>query len=95
MQNTIYQRTRDRKNNPKGVLVAKKIRGSVRIGWSLANFKAGDKFNLQEGLKVAEARATGGEGEPIPNSIQDDYSDFVNRSVRYFFKGKSVRVIPA
>ena len=95
MQNIIYQRTRDRHNNPKGVLVAKKLsNGTIGISYSLTNTKAGDKFSLKEGLAIATARAVHGSPVEIPNSIQNDYSDFVNRSVRYFAKGKAVRIIP-
>lgn len=93
--NTIYQRTRDRKNNPKGVLVAKKIRGTVKFGWSLTNFKAGDKFNLEAGLKVATNRAEKSDSVEIPASIQNDYVNMVTRGCRYFFKGRSVKVVPA
>ena len=62
MENIIYQRTRDRKNNPNGVVIAMKLKNGkgVKFGWSKANFKAGDKFNLQEGLRLATQRAIKG-----------------------------------
>ena len=95
MQNLIYQRTRDRQNQPKGVLVAKKMKnGNIGIGYSLTNTKAGDKFDLKEGLAIATARAVHGCPIDIPNSLTNDYSDFVNRSVRYFCKSKAVNIVP-
>jgi len=94
-QDIIYQRTRDRQGNPKGVLVAKKLKnGTVGISYSLTNTKAGDKFSLKEGLAIATARAVHGCPETIPQSIQNDYSDFTNRAKRYFFKNKAVKLVP-
>jgi hypothetical protein len=95
MTNLIYQRVRDRKNQPKGILVAKKTRsGTVKIGYSLTNFKAGDKFDLQAGLNLAINRADKGTTTEVPNSIRNDYLDMVNRACRYFFKNGSVKVVP-
>ena len=95
MENIIYQRTRDRQGNPKGVLVAKKLKnGTVGISYSLTNTKAGDKFSMEEGLAIATARAVHGSPEQIPQSIQNDYSDFTNRAKRYFFKTTAVKLVP-
>jgi hypothetical protein len=94
METTIYQRTRDRKNNPNGVVVATKYRGGVRFGWSKTNTKAGDKFDLAKGREIALERAFNNDVTPVPHSIANDYTDMVNRSVRYFFKGQSVKVVP-
>jgi len=95
MEKLIYQRTRDRKGNPKGVLVAKKLKnGTISISYSLTNFKAGDKFNLKEGLAIATARAVHGSPIEVPNSIHNDYSDFVNRSKRYFYPNQTVKIVP-
>ena len=94
-ENIIYQRTRDRRGNPKGVLVAKKLKnGTVGISYSLTNTKAGDKFSLAEGLAIATARAIHGSPTEIPNSIHNAYSDFTNRASRYFFKGQAVKLVP-
>jgi hypothetical protein len=39
---------------PCGVVVAvKSPRGPIKVGWSKCNFKAGDKFNKEIGLKTA------------------------------------------
>ena len=95
MEKLIYQRTRDRKHQPNGVVLAVKHRNGIRFGWSKANSKAGDKFDLKAGVELATERALNGCTVPIPNSIQNDYTDMVNRGCRYFFKGKSVKIIPA
>lgn len=96
MENIIYQRTRDRHNNPNGIVIAMKLKNGkgVKFGWSKTNTKAGDVFNKAEGLRLATQRAIKGSEKPIPQSIQNDYSDMVNRGVRYFFKGQSVKVVP-
>lgn len=94
-QNIIYARTRDRHNNPNGIVCALKTkRGTIKFGWSKNNLKAGDVFNMEEGLKLAKQRAIEGCKEAIPQSIHNDYTDIVNRSVRYFCKMKSVKVVP-
>lgn len=94
--NIIYARTRDRQNTPNGIVVAMKTkRGTIKFGWAKCNVKAGDSFNMEEGLKIAKQRAIEGSNEPIPQSIHNDYTDIVNRSVRYFCKMKSVKVVPA
>lgn len=96
MNNELYQRTRNRNNQPNGVLFARKMKnGHVKIGWSMCKFKAGDKFDLEYGLNLASTRAILSANPPIPNSIQSIYNKFVDRSVRYFFKGKNVIVKPA
>jgi hypothetical protein len=93
--NIIYARTRDKKNTPNGIVVAIKTkRGTVRFGWSLTNFKAGDKFNLTEGLAIATKRANEGSNEPIPQSIHNNYTDIINRGTRYFCKQRAVKVVP-
>jgi hypothetical protein len=93
--NIIYARTRDRKNNPNGIVVALKTkRGQIRFGWSLNNTKAGDVFDMEQGLEIAKKRAIEGSKESIPQSIHNNYTDMVNRGVRYFAKSKSVKVVP-
>ena len=93
--NIIYARTRDKKNNPNGVVVAIRTkRGIVKFGWSLNNSKAGDVFDMEKGLEMAKQRAIDGSNEAIPQSIHNNYTDIVNRSVRYFCKMKSVKVVP-
>lgn len=95
METTIYQRTRDRKNQPNGLVIATKTkRGSVKFGWSKTNLKAGDKFDLKTGLDIATKRAIDGDATEVPHSIANDYTNMVNRGVRYFFRHKAVRVIP-
>jgi hypothetical protein len=94
-QDIIYARTRDRHNNPNGIVCALKTkRGTIKVGWSKCNFKAGDVFNMEDGLKRAKQRAIEGCKETIPQSIHNDYTDIVNRSVRYFFKQRAVKVVP-
>ena len=93
--NIIYARTRDRQNNPNGIVCAIKTkRGQIRFGWSKCNVKAGDVFDMEKGLADAKKRAIEGSKETIPQSIHNNYTDMVNRGVRYFAKSKSVKVVP-
>ena len=94
-QNIIYARTRDRKNNPNGIVVALKTkRGTIKFGWAKCNMKAGDVFNMEEGLKLAKQRAIEACKETIPQSIHNDYTDIINRGTRYFCKQLAVQVVP-
>ena len=95
MQNIIYQRTRDRKNNPNGVVIAMKLKNGrgVKFGWSLCKTKL-DKFNINEGVRLATQRAIKGSVKPVPHSIQNDYAEIITRGVKYFFRGTSVKVVP-
>ena len=42
---TLKQLVRDRKGQPRGMVVATVINGSIRFGWSHTNTKSGDRFD--------------------------------------------------
>jgi len=93
MVDLIKQRTYIRQQ-PRGVLVAKKLEnGEVVISWSLAKTKF-DKFNFAEGVKIALERIEENDNTPVPNSMQEEYNRFVARAQRYFCKGMNVRIVP-
>lgn len=85
MQKIICQYLNDRNGNRKGCVVAI---GAGVVGWSLCNFKAGDKFNKEDALKTAIGRAVLSPVEDIrevPHLLRDTVSYFKDkRSVRYF-----------
>jgi len=67
----------------RGVLIAKVCEeDTVRIGWSLCNIRAGDRFN-KVGLDIAINRATARPTE-IPQSIRTQYKKFVERAEKYY-----------
>ena len=63
-----------------GVLVGK----DLRIGVSLANVNAGDRFDKDKGLKIATGRALKWNAVDVPPSIKDEVMEFKQRCKRYF-----------
>jgi len=75
-----------------GVLVAVPHEDNkVRIGWSLCNFGAGDKFNPSFGFNIAVDRAATGSKRPIARSMIEKAQEFVKRATSYY-KDKDVEV---
>jgi hypothetical protein len=75
-----------------GVLVAVPYENDkVRIGWSLCNFSAGDKFKSSFGFNIAVDRAATGSKLPIPSSLIKQARTFVERVTSYY-KDKEVEV---
>ena len=88
MNNTIFKRIRNRKGNPRGILIAKPIDSiTVGIGWSLCSNK--DTFDLAMGKQIAEGRTTAFNSNTVPHSIQNDFNIFAKRCNLYF-KGQTV-----
>jgi hypothetical protein len=50
---TLKQLVRDRNGQPRGMVVATVIDGSIRFGWSHTNTKAGDRFDKCKALTIA------------------------------------------
>ena len=73
------------KGDPRGILVADRINGEIRIGWSFANRKL-DPFNKSIGMKIAVGRLT------IPSPvcriphqvISEIKNNFAERAATYF-----------
>lgn len=85
----LRERRDGRKNAKVGVLLAIKSMkdGEVYIGFSKCHSK--EKFNLLDGLKMAEFRALDKSNPSMPIKHARDLANFVDRSKRYF-KGVSV-----
>ena len=81
-----------------GVLVARhdfvvtlgKESGVVRLGWSRANFRKGDRFDKGVALNIALGRTHASEFTPICHSFRKDMQAFSDRCMRYF---KGVRAV--
>jgi hypothetical protein len=56
----------------------------IKIGWSRANINAGDRFNLEKGLALAEQRSFAKTPIKAPRSIQNNLERFAKRCNRYF-----------
>jgi hypothetical protein len=76
-----------KKGQPRGVVMARKdADGKVRVGWSFANLKKGDRFDKKVGILLARGRATQmiPDGATIPRDVQPELEKISYRSVRYF-----------
>lgn len=86
-KNIIRQFIRDRKNNPRGFVVAVRNENEVFYGYSLCN--PIDRFNKALGIKIAIARALSGEYFlPIcvntQNDIESNFKKLESRALKYF-----------
>ncbi len=83
---TLKQFVRDRKGDPRGMVIATVIDNSVRFGWSYTNTKAGDRFNKQKAFVIASGRADSGWGKKVkvPHRVNKVLSEMIDRSVRYY-----------
>ena len=84
---TLISYNRDKKGNPRGVLVAVKIgdRGDFNIGY--AQCRKEDKFSKNMGLKIALGRATFDTYRSlnnIPHNIRKMLPSFIKRCERYY-----------
>lgn len=83
---SLMQFVRDRKGNPRGVVVAAVVDNEVRYGWSYTNTKLGDRFNKQRGLAIAHGRIDNGWGNKtvVPHDVVRSLNHISKRADRYF-----------
>lgn len=68
-----------------GVFVAFKYGpDKCRVGFSMCNLKAGDKFDLDIGIRIAIGRAMCDDVVRIPKSISRDMLRFLGRVAKYY-----------
>ena len=84
--NSLIQFVRDRKGQPRGVVVATVIDNKVKFGWSYTNTKLGDRFNKMRGLQIAFGRAEVGQCEMVrtPHSVTKVLKKMTDRANKYF-----------
>lgn len=87
MQTVIKQYIRDEKKNPRGVAVAVRENDEVFYGFSLCNPK--DKYNKDQGLKIALARALAPnyllpQSGETSDAVLKAYDELQARALRYF-----------
>lgn len=84
--NSLIQFVRDRKGQPRGVVVATVIDDAVRFGWSYTNVKAGDRFNKKRGLQIAFGRAETGHSSAVkvPHAVTKVLLKVEQRADNYF-----------
>lgn len=56
----------------------------IKIGWSRANINAGDRFNFEKGLALAEQRSMAKTPVHAPRSIKGNLEQFAKRCHKYF-----------
>jgi hypothetical protein len=86
-KNIIKQFIRDRRNNPRGYVVAIRHEDEVFYGYSLCN--PIDRFNKALGLKIATARAMSRDFfMPIcvntQRDIENHFKNLESRALKYF-----------
>lgn len=83
---TLKQLVRDRNGQPRGMVVATVIDGTIRLGWSHTNTKAGDRFDKRKAFIIALGRAENGWGpnKTVPVSTTKVLNKMVDRAVRYY-----------
>lgn len=82
---TVIKYLRDKKRNPRGVIVAVKLpNGDVSVHYSYCNNKL-DKFNKNTALKIAVGRAlTNASGGVPPRHVVNEIDQFNERISRYY-----------
>ena len=91
--NTIFQYVRNRRRQKVGVVVAvKRHDNTIGFGYSLCAVNLGDKFNPELALNIALGRAEAFPhfADEIPSSVENDWSQILHRSERYF---KDVEIV--
>jgi hypothetical protein len=75
-----------KKNKLRGVMVANKdeICNYPVISWSYTNFKAGDKFNKQRALEIANARFSTKTNAQVPHYVLKMCNQFKKRVSKYY-----------
>ena len=87
MQHTLIRYIRNKKGQPRGVVVALRDNNEVCYGYSICN--PIDPWNKHRGLKIATARALAREYE-LPKAentnklIMEGYANLSKRAVNYF-----------
>jgi hypothetical protein len=85
---TLISYSRDKKSNPRGVLVAVKIgdMGDFNIGY--AQCRKEDKFSKNMGLKIAVGRAELGFNynslDNLPHNLRKMLPSFIQRCEKYY-----------
>ena len=87
---SLVQFVRDRDGQPRGLVIATVIDDKIRLGWSYANTKAGDRFNKEKAYKIAFGRAENRWGTQMPHRVKKAYEKMTDRAVRYFKNGSVV-----
>jgi len=85
--NKLYKFMRNRKGQLNGVVLATIVNNTVRTGWSKCNESAGDIFDKERAILIAEGRAKNGLGSNapiVPRGYCFELTKIANRGKSYF-----------
>ena len=90
--NMIFEMVRERHKRV-GVIVGLKQDDTIKVGWAKCNIKL-DKFNRDEGIALAEARAIKMATAPaLPLCMVRQMREFQKRCIRYFKGAKTMELV--
>ncbi len=79
----IRSRRGKTRNQPVGVIIARRVDNKVKIGWSLC--RRGDHFNKSIAREIADSRIDKGTEAIIPHEVENlTLNGFADRAARYF-----------
>lgn len=79
----VRSRRGKNRNQPVGVIIARRVDNKVKIGWSLC--RRGDLFNKNIAREIADSRIDKGTDAMIPHEVESlVMNGFGNRVSRYF-----------
>ena len=78
------------RNVTTGALVGRCVNGKILIGWSRVNIGSKDKFDANLAWLYASHNLL--MGNPVPDTMKEQYLKFVERCTRYFQGGKLAKV---
>lgn len=89
LKNYIHAYVRDKKRRKVGVVVGTVVADRISFGWSLANTKSGDSFDLKTGIEIAMTRAKingnlGYTAEKVPHSVVSRLAIIADDSAEYY-----------
>lgn len=86
MREILIQYVKDKKNQRRGVVVARAQDDQIVTGWSYANFKAGDKFDKEVGINIAVGRIIKpSPKKTVPHDVAKVERALRRRAINYFF----------
>jgi hypothetical protein len=90
---TIFEIVKERRQKV-GIMLGTIKDGKILIGWSKANLKVGDRFNKNEGMSLAEARAIKLSPAPkLPLCMRRKMINFETRCLRYFKDATAIEIM--
>jgi hypothetical protein len=90
---SLTQFVRDRKGQPRGLVIATVIDNQICYGWSYTNTKAGDRFDKAKARTIAFGRAENGWGDSVlvPHSVNKVLCRMVDRAEGYYKNFNTVK----